>query len=87
MQLTAHTTGEPARLVLARLLKVDDNPKRLIGVLLNDYNVNLIREGLDCQSIARIDSNIAASALSAQNAWVTELSAGVRKRLADGPPK
>lgn len=82
--LTAQTTGEPERLVMARLLKIDGvNPKTLIGVLNYESNAALVRAGFDRQSLEKIDTTIASFAEKSKNASVQELAAAARANLVE----
>jgi hypothetical protein len=86
--LTSVITGEPERTVMARLLNVDTmTAKQMIGALMNTNNINLIRDGLDRKSIAKIDSTIGTFSQNAKNSWVAQLSNDVRTQLANGPRK
>lgn len=82
----AQASGEPEPLVMARLLQIDGaNPKNLIGVLMNDHNVVLVRAGLDRASLQKIDTAIATFAANSKNGWVNGISAEARASLTRGP--
>jgi len=82
--LTAQATGEPERIVMARLLKIDGvNPKTLIAVLNHEPNAALVRAGLDRESLEKMDAAIAGFAEKSKNGWVQELAATARTNLVE----
>ncbi|MEO5670733.1 MAG: hypothetical protein ABIR26_08595 [Ramlibacter sp.] len=82
--LNAKATGEPERIVMARLLKIDGaNPKTLIAVLNYEPNAVLVRSALDRRSLDKIDAVVADFGEKSKNGWVQELVATARTNLVE----
>lgn len=56
--LTAKASGDSEPAVMARLLKVDDDPRKLLAALSNERTSAIVKAAFDRQSLDRIAANI-----------------------------
>ncbi|MEO5670471.1 MAG: hypothetical protein ABIR26_07240 [Ramlibacter sp.] len=82
--LTAHASGEPPKNVLARMMQVDGDPRKLIAVLQDSQTSALLLAAMDQRSIAAIDASINVyGAKYKANPCVQEFVGMARRRLAE----
>ena len=82
--LTAHASGEPPKNVLARMVQVERDPRKLIAVLNDSQTSALLVAAMDQKSIAAIDASINAyGAKHKTNPNVQDFVGIARRRLAE----
>lgn len=82
--LTAKATGEPPRLVVARLLNLNDDPRKLVALFDDEHSAMLVRQAMAARDLDKVDASLAAfAARYSSNPNVQGFVRGARRNLAD----